>query len=58
MDIPLEEYFSMPTYPSAARRLVRFASRPLNPSLRLILAFHLDVFYWRPRVRANSRRRR
>lgn len=29
----------MPTYPSAARRLVRFASRPLNPSLRLILAF-------------------
>ena len=29
----------MPTYPSAARRLVRFASGPLNPSLRLILAF-------------------
>lgn len=29
----------MPTYPSGARRLVRFASHPLNPSLRLILAF-------------------
>jgi thioredoxin-dependent peroxiredoxin len=29
----------MPAYPSGARRLVRFASCPLNPSLRLILAF-------------------
>ena len=48
----------MPTYPSAARRLVRFASRPLNPSLRLILAFIWMFSIGVPRVRANSRRRR